>query len=111
MLLLAGGISPVGAQGPPDALRGVGPVVLEGELEVVFEDHEDRGRLFYFLRSDNRRIPLRFQNDVGPELPTGARVRVQGNLNDGTVSATIVTTLAVSATRTLGNQFALVILF
>ena len=110
MLLLVVSV-PASAQGRPDQLPGAGPVVLEGELEVVFEDHEDRGRLFYFLRSDNRRIPLRFQNDDGPELPTGARVRVHGNLNDGTVSSASVTTLAVSASRTLGNQFALVILF
>jgi hypothetical protein len=99
------------AQGPPAGLPGVGPVVLEGELDVVYEDYEDDARLLHFLNSDNRRIPLRFAEGDAPDLPTGSRVRVRGNLADGTVTTTSVTTLAVSASRTLGNQPVLVILF
>ena len=96
-------------------LPGRGPVVLEGELDVIYEDDEERGeaRLVHFLHTDNRRVPLRFQGDVLPDLQTGARVRVTGNLADGvvTTTSTNVTTLATSTSRTLGPQNVLVILF
>ena len=99
------------AQGPPPGVPGRGPVVLEGELDVVYEDDENTGRLLHFLNSDNRRIPLRFQNGSAPDLPTGTRVRITGDLAEGTVTTTSVTTLATSASRTLGPQSVLVILF
>ena len=109
------GAAQAAAQGPPSDLPGRGPVVLEGELDVIYEDDEERGeaRLVHFLHTDNRRVPLRFQGDLLPDLPTGARVRVTGNLADGvvTTTSTNVTTLATSTTRTLGPQDVLVILF
>jgi hypothetical protein len=101
------------AQGPPDNLPGVGPVALEGELDVIYEDDEDRGeaRLRHFLKVDNRRVPLRFRDGDAPDLPTGARVRVTGDLAEGSITTTSVTTLATSASRTMGPQDILVILF
>ena len=99
------------AQGPPAGPPGRGPVVLEGELEAIYEDDENTGRLLHFLHSQNRRIPLRFQDGRMPDLPTGARVRVAGDLADDGLTATSVTTLAASTTETLGHQNILVILF
>ena len=75
--------------------------MLEGELDVLYEDDEIEGRLLHFLNSDNERIPLRFENGDAPDLPSGSRERVTGNLADGTVTTTSVTTIAVSASRTL----------
>ena len=110
--LFALGAAEAAAQGPPGDLPGRGPVILDGELDVIYEDDEERGeaRLLHFLRTDNRRVPLRFQGDQLPDLPTGSRVRVNGNLADGTVTTTSVTVLATSTTRTLGPQNVLVIL-
>ena len=99
------------AQGPPAVLPGRGPVVLEGEFEAIFEDDENTGRLLHFLHSQNRRIPLRFRDGRLPDLTTGTRVRIAGDLADGGLTATSVTTLAASTTETLGQQNVLVILF
>jgi hypothetical protein len=111
--LLALNAAQAAAQGPPSDLPGRGPVVLEGELDVVYEDDDERGvaRLVHFLHTDNRRVPLRFEGGSAPDLPTGSRVRVSGNLAEGTVTTTTVTTLATSTTRTMGPQNVLVILF
>jgi hypothetical protein len=98
------------AQGPPDGLPGRGPVVLEGDLEVVFEDDNAGGRLLRYLASDNRRIPLRFRDGAAPDLPSGTRVRVTGTLADGLVDATNITVLAVSPSQSMGTHSVLVIL-
>lgn len=97
------------AQGPPP---GVGrPVAFEGELDVLYEDGETDGRLLYFLDTPARRIPLRFRGE-GPDMPSRSRVRITGNLaDDGSVTTTEVTTMAVSATGTFGELPVLVILF
>lgn len=100
----------VEAQGPPP---GVGQgVVLEGELDVIYEDSVRGGRLLHFLDSvpGRGRVPLRLEGALA-DLPSGSRVRVVGNLADGTVTATSVTVMAASSTRTLGEQSVLVILF
>ena len=100
------------AQGPP---AGSGrPVVLEGDLDVLYEDHDAQSRLRYFLDTTpehgRRRVPLRF-NGNGPDLPSGSRVRIAGDLaDDGTLTGASVTTIAASAARTLGEQTVLVIL-
>jgi len=96
------------AQGPP---AGVGQaVVLEGDLDVQYEDDDRDGKLVHVLHTNNGRVPLRFQGPP-PELPSGSRVRVAGNLADGTVTTSNVTALGVSTSRTLGSQSVLVILF
>ena len=107
------GFGPVNAaaQGPPAGVPGVGPVVLDGELEVLYEDYEDEARLVHVLHADNRRIPLKFDGGFAPELMTGSRVRVRGNLADGSVTATSVEVLAASTSSTTGSLNVLVILF
>jgi len=101
------------AQGPPADLPGRGPIVLEGELDVLYEDGVDTARLVHFLRANNRRFRLRFADGNAPDLPTGSQVRVSGDHADGTITTTTtdVSVLAVSASQTLGNQDVLVILF
>jgi Gametolysin peptidase M11/NPCBM-associated, NEW3 domain of alpha-galactosidase len=101
------------AQGRPDVLPGVGPVVLEGELEVSYEDSATSARLLHFLHTDNRRVPLSFQDGTAPDLMTGSRVRVRGDLKDGAVTTTTsgVSVLAASTSRTMGTQSVLIILF
>ncbi len=111
VLVAAGwGLRPasVVAQAPQAAAQAT--VVLEGELDVLYEDRDDGSRLLHFLNTDTGRVPLRFQGDA-PDLPTGSRIRVSGNLAEGTLTTTSVTTIAVSPTRTLGDQDVLVILF
>lgn len=92
------------AQGPRST-----PVDLEGELDVIFEDSDAGSRLLHFLQTRTGRIPLRFTGRP-PELPTGTRVRVRGDLAEGTLSTSTVTTIVASPSRTLGQQDVLVIL-
>src|SRR5688572_20054789 len=102
----------VDAQGPPP---GAGrPVVLEGDLDVLYEDDDTQSRMRYFLDTipehGRRRVPLRF-NGNGPDVPSGSRVRVTGDLaDDGTVTTTSIATIAASPARTLGEQTVLVML-
>ena len=90
---------------------GGSPVALEGELEVLYEDHEDRAELVHFIHANRRRIRVKFDGRVAPDLMTGSRVRVRGNLADGTVTASSLETLAASTSWTTGSQTVLVILF
>jgi hypothetical protein len=106
-------VSPVAtsAQGRPDVLPGRGRVTIDGELELTYQDDEVSGRLLGFLHSQDRRIPLRFQDGKAPNLPTGSRVRVDGDLADGVVTTVNVSAMSVSATQTIGTRQVLVILF
>jgi hypothetical protein len=100
------------AQGPP-ALPPVAvgpPVTIEGEVDALYEDDDNEGRLHHFLNTANGRVKLHIQGDA-PDLHTGSHVRVSGNLADGEVTTTSVTTIKASPTRTLGAQRVLVILF
>ena len=90
---------------------GGSPVALEGELEVLYEDHEDRAELVHFIHANRRRIRVKFDGRVAPDLMTGSRVRVRGNLADGAVTASSLETLAASTSWTTGSQSVLVILF
>ena len=104
----------VSAQGRSEQrLAGAGPVSLEGELEVSYEDDEARGtaRLVHVLKALGARVPLRFPGKTPEHLQTGDYVSVTGDLADGTVTTTSVTTLAVPASQTLGPRSVLVILF
>jgi hypothetical protein len=86
-------------------------VVLEGQLDVLFEDSNAGSHIQYFLQTDTGRVPLRFLQGRGPDLPSGSRVRISGNLADGGVNAQDVTTIVASPARTFGAQSVLVILF
>ena len=116
-LIGGGAIGALAQQGPPDGVPGLGPVIeVEGELDVVYEDHDQQGTLIYFLeRNDNRqRVRLKFQRNEQPNLMSGARVRIRGNMDlaDGSLATTTssVTSLAINPSRTLGAQHVLVIL-
>lgn len=109
VFLVAGwGSQAVAGQSRPGVSRS--PVVVDGELEVLYEDYERTSRLVHFLHANGKRIPLRFQGDA-PELPNGARIRVSGDLAEGAITTKSVTTLAVSAAQTFGSKSVLVILF
>ena len=60
--LSALGAPGVSAQGRSGRLAGAGPVTLEGELEVSYEDDEARGtaRLVHVLKALGARVPLKF---------------------------------------------------
>jgi Gametolysin peptidase M11/NPCBM-associated, NEW3 domain of alpha-galactosidase len=109
--LITVGLLTVPTQLRSQTLRPPAPsrVVLEGEIDVLYEDNEQSSRLLHFLHTDTRRIPLRFAADA-PDLPSGSHVRVTGDLADGTLSNATVSTLAVSTSRTLGAQDVLVVL-
>jgi hypothetical protein len=106
--VLALGPAQARAQGPPAGLPGV-PVVLDGELDVLYEDGEAEARLVHFLDDGNRRIPLKFEGSFAPDLMTGSRVRVRGNLANDGVTATSVEVVA-TPTSTTGAKKVLVIL-
>ena len=53
-------------------------VRLEGEIEVVFEDSQARGRLVHFLNSGGKKLEIRFGNQPPQALRTGMHVVVEG---------------------------------
>lgn len=59
------------------AERQVAETALEGTLEVLIEDSEQRGRILYFLKSGDRRIALQIERPPA-NLTTGLHVRVSG---------------------------------
>jgi hypothetical protein len=80
-------------------------VEVEGELDVLYEDDDNNGKLHHFLHENNRRIPLRFRHGNAPDLPSGTRIRVSGNdLGDGAISATSITITSGTTARTMGAK-------
>ena len=94
------------AQGPPAGLPGRGPIVLEGELDVLYEDGVDTGRLVHFLRANNRRFQLRFADGNAPISRPAARFGSLVIIPDGTITTTTtdVSVLAVSAYKRSGTR-------
>jgi gametolysin peptidase M11/alpha-galactosidase-like protein len=90
------------------------PVQLEGELEVVYEDHAGGARLRQFLQTATERLELQFAGNP-PTLLTGTRVRVRGVRQNNTLALTSdptsVQTLALPTVNTFGEQRTIVILF
>lgn len=103
----------VSAQVAPAPGQGTAESILEGELEVQYEDWHSGSRLNHFLRSDDgRRLRLQFFADA-PALLTGTRVRVRGRFANGTLmltSGTSVQTVALASPNTFGPQSTIVIL-
>ncbi|HKG78183.1 MAG TPA: NEW3 domain-containing protein [Pyrinomonadaceae bacterium] len=64
--------TPITSAKPGRAIR------LEGEIEVVYEDSHDRGRLLYFLHAGGKRLELRFAKTPQQRLRTGMHVAVSG---------------------------------
>jgi hypothetical protein len=89
--------------------------VVEGTLEVLYEDAADTARLVYFLNSGTERIPLRFERNP-PRLLHGSRVRARGRfesgvlaLSDGSSSASF-SPASLTTPFTFGVQSVIVIL-
>jgi gametolysin peptidase M11 len=87
---------------------------VEGQLEVLHEDHDVESRYVYFLKTTRRRFALHFAADPPTHLETDARVRVTGVRVDQALalgsSSTSVQTLATALPNTFGAQPTLVIL-
>ena len=82
-LLVVGGVcpAPMRAASVAPVERQAARTVLEGTLEVLMEDSEQRGRILYFLKSGDRRIALQIERPPA-NLTTGLRVRVSGDWID-----------------------------
>ena len=87
----------------------------QGELEVVFEDSHPRGRLLYFLNTEDSKLTLHFNGEPPPGLRTGMHLAVQGiqfgnalELNAGEVAQ--VTGVPLVAGVSTGQHRVLVIM-
>src|SRR4030095_12294617 len=99
-------------------------VILEGELEVVYQEDETESQLLYSLNYGKERLSLHFVTRPNRDLLTGTRVRVkgvrlgnvvalEGGSNDGSVTASTETTslqMLSVAPNTFGEQKVLVLL-
>ena len=91
------------------------PVALEGELDVLVEDHADGHSVtHHFLKTARGRVELKLDRKA-PNLQSGTRVRVRGQLQgavlalDGADTGSIET-LAMTLPNTMGEQKVAVIL-
>ena len=87
----------------------------QGELEIVFEDAHPRGRLLYFLNTEDSKFSLHFNGEPPPGLRTGMHLAVQGlqfgdalELNAGEVAP--VTGVPLVAGVSTGQHRVLVIM-
>lgn len=87
----------------------------QGELEIVFEDAHPRGRLLYFLNTEDSKLSLHFNGEPPPGLRTGMHLAVQGfqfgdalELNAGEVAP--VTGVPLVAGVSTGQHRVLVIM-
>ena len=94
-VLAAADVAPALARWPPApaSIQTAADVVLEGTMEVLSEDAARSSRILYFLISDRRRVPLRFERRP-VDLLTGTRVRVRGQwATDGALVVSELTRL------------------
>src|SRR5436190_2416280 len=77
MLLLAS----QGVESPRIAAQG--PSVIDGTLEIEYEDSYAGARLTHYLNTGTERLALRFAGHPPERLLTGARVRVRGARRTG----------------------------
>jgi hypothetical protein len=91
-----------------------GQAELDGELEILHEDHPRRSRFRYILKSLGVDYTLHFRKDPPTHLKTGTKVRVRGvKLADAVAlesAADSVLALAAALPNTFGDQRTLVIL-
>jgi M6 family metalloprotease-like protein len=98
---------------------------IEGDLEIINLDYKDHVSILYFLKlQDGSHMPLRFLSHPPTHLQSGAHVRADGELSNGslvlysgntslattTTSTSTVSTSASPVSGTLGPQSTLVIL-
>ncbi len=82
------------------------PVEVEGELEVLIEDHATSSRTRHFLKTDKGRVELQFKS-TAPNLNSGAKLRVKGEQTNNVMylSDSGVTSLAATVAGPLPNTF------
>lgn len=92
-------------------------VRLEGEIEVVYEDSQGRGRLVHFLHSGGKKLEIRFANQPPQILRTGMHVVVDGEqvgetleLNSGGSVSVASTEVAAVPGNPTGEHRVLVVL-
>jgi hypothetical protein len=118
LLVIVWSAKPGLAQGPPDGLppqaAPQAEVMVEGELDVLYEDAPGGARLMHFLQTADRRLRLLFDGDLPPGLSTGARVRARGQLQNDVLalssSGGSVETMTLASPATFGQQRTLVML-
>lgn len=84
----------------------------EGDLEVQYEDFDGGSRLHHFLHANGRRLRLELAGSR-TNLLSGARVRVRGRLQNGTLalsSGSTLEALSVASANTFGARSTIVIL-
>ncbi len=82
-------------------------LVLEGDLEVLYEDGHDYSRTRHFLKHAQGRFAMHFVNDVPDDAQTGDRVRVSGLRVQQALAlggSSQLTTLALATANTFGEQ-------
>lgn len=100
---------------PPTALAAAN-VTVEGELEVLVEDHPTAARTRHLLKTDRGRIELRFARGKAPTLAHGARVRAHGRLEgqllalDDSGASSLTVTASAPLANTTGEQKVAVLL-
>ncbi|RPJ57574.1 MAG: peptidase M11, partial [Acidobacteria bacterium] len=101
------------AAGLPPQASARADAQFEGELEVLYEEHEDGARLLHYLHVGNgRRLRLQFEG-LAPDLETGSRVRARGRLQNEALTVSSnrgVEALAIASPNTFGSQRVIVIL-
>jgi hypothetical protein len=87
---------------------------LEGELEILHEDHLRRSRFRYILKAPGESYTLHFRKDPPDHLRSGSRVRVRGvRIADALALESAqesMVALAAALPNTVGEQRVLVIL-
>jgi hypothetical protein len=89
---------------------------VEGQLEIVYEDSRDHGRLRYFVKTNEGKVELNFAQSPSDRLRSGMRISATGvqvgktlELNSGQSITVTESSLAVSA-NTMGQHRVLVIM-
>jgi hypothetical protein len=111
---LAGIVHAQAPGGLPAQASSQAEVLLEGELEVHYEDSETVSRLVHHLRVGSQRLAMVFEDGEPPGLGHGTRVRVRGRRIDDTLSLgsgkADVEPLGPASSGTFGEQRTLVML-
>jgi hypothetical protein len=98
---------------PAAQAKHIEHVVLDGELEVQFEDSVKGSRLLHFVKTGNKRLKVDFGSNSPGHLLSGSKVHVDADLQDDTLmlgSGGSVQVMSLPTTNTLGPQRTLVLL-
>lgn len=115
---LAAALSLAQARGQEPAPASRAPMVLEGIVEVLVEDRDDRShRVRHFVETDRGRVELAFRGRT-PDWASGQRIRVSGRPTadgalmeiDGDGGAQVLSTATAGLAAAQGEQRVAVIL-